>query len=469
MKFNSAIFCLMFVAAYLTGCTNFKISNVGDSLSSVISSNTSTGNLQLVSDSSGLTVDSTSSDFEPNGDGVAFDISEDGHYSTIGSYTPLVPELYGNTNFNFYRRDNLTQAVTVISADSSGNPIAGISGYTANASGLAMPTGLSLSAEGRYAVFMSSYSATGMRPAFWASGLNYIYRKDLNTGATTLVNVDQGKTESAIYGNATFNMGLRSISRGGTYVAFGSNQPVVTGFVASGSLIFRKNMQTGAISVVSPGNFNGSMTRSDSNPTLSDDGNQVIFNSSSSIYQMSGVQAILYNFTTGNSTVLSKNNAGFGANANVQKVTLSGDGTIAFFETAATNVLNVPTFGKVQVYAKNLITGGTTLVSSNARNYAGNGTSSLGESSVDGRFVTFFSTSSNIMAGVVTSQTYVKDLLTGGVSILSANSSGSVANSLSTAGAVSRNGQFGTFSSGASNLVNGVTGPAQGYYKLITK
>src|SRR5882672_3921736 len=101
--------------------------------------------------------------------------------------------------------------------------------------------------------------------------------------------------------------------------------------------------------------------------------------------------------------------------------------------------------------------GATTRASVTTGGAQGNGRSFVPALSADGRFAAFYSDASNLVAGDANSarDVFVHDGQTGETTRVSVDSSGAEANGDSFAPAISADGRFVTFSSAASNLVAG--------------
>ena len=111
---------------------------------------------------------------------------------------------------------------------------------------------------------------------------------------------------------------------------------------------------------------------------------------------------------------------------------LSATGRYVAFISAATNLVPGANSGQDQIYLKDTQTGALKLASCAADGTAGNGNCGFGTGdgvnfmsvSSDGRFVTFASTSTNLVPGAGTSGkylVYVKDTVTGAISVVSAD------------------------------------------------
>lgn len=138
---------------------------------------------------------------------------------------------------------------------------------------------------------------------------------------------------------------------------------------------------------------------------------------------------------------------------------ISNDGRFVAFASTASNL--IPGVGGSQIYLHDWQTNQTSLVSrdSGVAITAGNGVSSAPSISSDGRFVAFFSSSTNLVTGVSGQQIYLRDFQTGVTSLVSKDNLGNQANGLTTTSpSISSNGRFIAYVSNATNLVSLVSG-----------
>lgn len=133
---------------------------------------------------------------------------------------------------------------------------------------------------------------------------------------------------------------------------------------------------------------------------------------------------------------------------------ISADGKFVVFHSAATNLVSVSTGGNNQVYVRNLDTNVTSLASATSTGAAANNSSLYGDVTADGSSVVFQSTASNLVAGVYPSvtQVFMKDMISGDVSLLSKSSSGVMGNGNSGDSRISCEGRYAVFLSQSSNL-----------------
>jgi hypothetical protein len=182
------------------------------------------------------------------------------------------------------------------------------------------------------------------------------------------------------------------------------------------------------------------------------------------------------------------------ANADATSPAISPDGRFVAFVSAATNLVTaIPTNGIVQVYLRDTCLGfpsedctpTTYMVSSPNGITAGNADSSQPSVSTDAQYVSFTSTASNLVGGLVptASQIFLRELCTStvtvtpGVNTITCNSSVAPSlisspdgvtpgNGASSESAVTSDGNFFVFVSSATNLATGVASTVPQIYML---
>lgn len=140
-------------------------------------------------------------------------------------------------------------------------------------------------------------------------------------------------------------------------------------------------------------------------------------------------------------------------------VKLSDDGRFAVFQTNATNLIAGDTNTFTDVVLKDRQTGELTCVSCTSIGAVGNGASTSPAISGDGRFVTFQSAATNLVAGDnnALGDVFVRDVATGILEIVSRATgiAGAQGTGASGQARLSSTGQFVAFASTAGNLVTG--------------
>jgi hypothetical protein len=308
-----------------------------------------------------------------------------------------------------------------------------------------------------------SLSSDGGRVAFWTPATNLsagdtdtyadVYVKNAATGTLTLASSSAG----GIKGN--YGSLHPSLSSDGNKVAFDSQ---ATNLVAADTEvdpdIFVKNLQTGAIALASTGDSGTTGNNSSYAPSLSADATRVAFYSFASNLDPadsdSTADVYVKNLTSGDLVLASVNDSGTKGNGISWYPSLSADGTKVAFYSYATNLDPADTDANADVYVKDLVTGDVTLASTSDSATKSNGQSSDPSLSGDGGTVAFHSTATNLDPGDTSAgrDVYVKTLATGDVRLASTGDTGAKGNGNSDFASLSTDGTEVAFVSQSNNL-----------------
>jgi Tol biopolymer transport system component len=156
-------------------------------------------------------------------------------------------------------------------------------------------------------------------------------------------------------------------------------------------------------------------------------------------------------------TRASVDSAGGDPNGPSADVSISDDGRYVAFVSAASDLVPGDTNGVQDVFVRDLVSGTTTLVSADATGGPANGSSLSPRISGDGRFVAFESFARDLGGGEdgVFADVFVRDLDTATTTLVSAAADGGPTDSGSNEPAISDGGRFVAFHSGATNLLAG--------------
>ena len=165
---------------------------------------------------------------------------------------------------------------------------------------------------------------------------------------------------------------------------------------------------------------------------------------------------------TGQTTRVSTDSAGVETLEGGFFPSISGNGRFVAFTSDAATLVPGDTNGKTDVFLKDRQTGETTRVSVDSAGVQGNGHSSGNWSpaiSGEGRYVAFFSDSTNLVPGDTNGveDVFVRDRTTGQTTRVSVDSGGAQGNGVSYYPTISSDGRYVVFLSGATNLVAGDT------------
>jgi Tol biopolymer transport system component len=292
------------------------------------------------------------------------------------------------------------------------------------------------SPDGTKLAFVSQASDLGPTDT---NGVEDVYIRDLATGEVTLVSVNAAGTDSAdhvSYGPV--------FSGDGTKVAFTSAAGDLGGNDPNQMYdVYVRDLTTGTTSLVSV-NEAGTAAGSSSSFGASfgrADGTLVAFSSTADDLVAEdaprppgggdGSDVFVRDLRTDTTTLVSLNAAGTASgNGDSGGGSFSPDGSKVTFDSYATDLAPGDTNGDwvEDVYVRDLATGTTTLVSVNAAGTAsGNGQSGDPIFGPDSRHIGFHSTATDLVAGTDTNgqfDAFVRDLATGTTTLVSVNAAG---------------------------------------------
>lgn len=402
------------------------------------------GDLSLVSVSSGGALGTTA--VEAGG------VSADGRHVAFTSASALTATPTGGV-VQLYVRDRTTGTTTLASASAAGAAANG----AVDADDAGNPA-FAISGDGRYVVFASV--ATNLTPADTDAGKD-VYRKDLTTGAVTLISVNGAgtKANAAVFGDP-------DISGDGNRVSFGSgnatnlitpdanagNSDILVRDVAAGTTVLAAQTTAGV-------QANGITDRS----AISADGRVVAFEAPLATDNLAA------NDSGGGNDVFARNlAAGTLAPASDPTVAngatfpdISGDGRYVVFETSQKYDPVNDVSGGNDAYRRDMGTTAFILASAKNASDVGGGTDGTRPViSADGNRVAFTSASTDLTtdANAATKDVFVRDVTARTTTLASANGATQGATD-SDRPAIAPNGALATFvfTDGATRLVSGDT------------
>ena len=254
------------------------------------------------------------------------------------------------------------------------------------------------------------------------------------------------------------------VSADGRFVAFESD---ATNLVAGDSNnkrdIFVHDRQTGTTTRVSVAS-NGAQTNGNPlRPAISADGRYVAFDSDASNLvagDSNGVYDVfVHDRQTGTTERVSVATGGAQGNGGSWQPSISADGRYVVFYTSADNMVPGDSNGQWDVILRDRQTSTTELISVGLNGQPGNGLSSAPSISADGRYVAFYSSAPDLVAGDTnnTQDIFVRDRQAGTTERVSVAGDGAQANGWSSYPSISADGRFVVFGSDATNLVAGDT------------
>jgi len=384
-----------------------------------------------------------SNGLEHHGICMTSSISEDGRFVAFASNaSDLVP---GDTNGmeDVFVRDRLLGLTTRVSVSSTGAQANGKCEFP------------SISADGRYVIF------TGWADNLIVSDANGetdIFLHDRETQETVRVVVGLGGAEPDDYSWHS------AISADGNHVAFVSEArnlvPGDTNYAEDAFVFDRLTGQTTRVSVSSSG---GESDRDVLSLSISGDGNRVAFMTRATNLvpgDTNGLDDVfVHDRLTGQTTRVSVDSSGMQSNGHCFEPAISADGGYVAFGSAAENLVLGDTLGHDDIFVHDLLTGQTSRVSLRSSGAEANGPSVSPAISASGRHVLFASRARNLVEGDTNGfyDVFHHDRATGQTSRVSVTSSLEQANRESEFPAISADGEFACFLSGATNLVPGDT------------
>jgi hypothetical protein len=318
-------------------------------------------------------------------------ISADGRYVVFESFADNLVPNDTNGALDIFVKDMQTGIVVRANTNASGNQSNTGSVYSFS----------SISGNGRYVAFATD--ADDLLPS--GDDSNYlfdIYVKDLQSGAIVRASVD-GLGNEQYDGHSYYT----SLSDDGRYVAFGSE---ATGLVAAADSnaaidIFVKDLLLGTVTRVSTPSGGGEANGPSADPHISGDGSRVAFSSLASNLVPGDTNGMEDVFVTqvsnGSITRASVSYNGGNANGPSTKPTLTTDGNVVLFSSEASNLVIGDANGLSDAFVRILTpsNASTRRVSESPSGVEGNGHAYAGAISGDGRFITIVSEADNLVSG----------------------------------------------------------------------
>ncbi|NES67172.1 MAG: hypothetical protein F6K24_18930 [Okeania sp. SIO2D1] len=199
------------------------------------------------------------------------------------------------------------------------------------------------------------------------------------------------------------------------------------------------------------------------NPSISADSNYIAFESAANNLVIGDTNNQTDIFITDRQTqttnIVSVNSFGFGGNLNSFHPSVSGDGRFVTFASNATNLVPGDSNNTTDIFLRDLLTFTTTRISVDSLGNQSNAASINPTISADGRFIAFESDATNLVMADINNarDIFLHDTLTGMTAQISKNSLGDRANFSSFNPAISADGRFISFDSFATNIVAGDT------------
>jgi len=355
--------------------------------------------------------------------------------------------LFISNGLVFFRRSERRRAertTTRISIDSNQMEQSGQTG-TLN------PNSAAITYDGRYVAMESRAQLDSPPASVFASG---VYLRDRQALTTESVSVNTLGTPGDDQSWAP------AISRDGRYIAFTSLATnLVSGDTNSTRDVFLRDVQAGTterVSIDSSGNQAAASDEGSGYPAISANGRFIAFISDADNLFPGDTNTQWDTFVRDRQTGVTERVSfdGFPGTPPFNPGTLrppgiSADGRFVIFSLAD------PGTGNTHIWIRDRQTGSVEMASASSLGAPGNGASEYSAISADGRYVAFDSSSTNLVPDTLIAlrSVFVRDRLTGTTTLVSADSTGTVANNISYWPSISADGRYVSFMSRATNLV----------------
>jgi Tol biopolymer transport system component len=334
----------------------------------------------------------------------------------------------------------------LVSVSSGGSQANGGSGYG------------TVSSDGRYVVFVSGASNLVSGDT---NNSEDVFLRDRLLGTTVRVSVATGGAQGNRGGYQP------AMSADGRYVAFTSwSTDLVSGDTNNTGDVFVRDLLAGTTARVSLGAGGAQSNGASMQPSISNDGRYVAFNSVASNLVTGDTNLRIDTFrrdvVAGATIRVSVTNAGAQANNTTlieDAPSISADGRYVVFRSNATNLVAGDTNGSPDIFIRDATSRTTARVSLTNAGGQANSWSYVPFVSADGRYVVFESDATNLVTGDtnVARDVFVRDRTGGTTTRASVTNAGAQSNGESRNGSISSDGRYVSFQSVATNLVSGDT------------
>lgn len=308
-----------------------------------------------------------------------------------------------------------------------------------------------ISADGRFVAYQSYASNLVANDT---NSFPEMFLHDRTTKITTRISVASDGTQAD---GISYDP---SLSADGRYIVFES---IATNLISNDTngasdiyLHDRVNRTTTRVSLTASG---GEPNGGSFDPVITLDGRYIVYGSDATNIVSNDTNGhsdlFLYDRLTNTTTKLTYGFDGSPTNGSSFHAALSGDGSYITFDSDATNLVNDDTNLVKDVFVYDRQTHTTTRVSRTTDGFEANGTSSDPAISDDGRFITYASDATNIVANDTNTLTdvFIYDRILNTTNRISLDAFGNQANARSFDPMISGNGRYITFDSAATNLI----------------
>jgi len=309
-----------------------------------------------------------------------------------------------------------------------------------------------ISRTGRYVVFSSD--ADNLVADGGTGGVSQVYQRDVATNTISRISISpEGAPSDKGGGNA--------VTLDGQNVLFVSRSTnLVQDDFNNKADVFLHNTQTGVTERISLDDNGAELNGSSKLPVMSDNGQFIVFESQATNLVGGDTNEVadifLLDIAKGITTRLSVDSEGVEANDTSDSPSISRDGQYVVFRSSASNLVANDENDFNDVFIHNTQTNETELISINAAGtLAGNGASSNPSVSADGRFVAFSGPALDLVLDDSNEKIDVfrRDRLKNITTLISVSSNGEQGDGNSLAADISADGRYIVFESSATNLV----------------
>ncbi len=389
-----------------------------------------------LSDGTTRRVTVSSAGIEANGSSANPSISDDGRYVAFESTANNLVSSDTNARSDIFVAEIETGAIRRANVGPNGVQANHLSQYP------------SVSYDGRYVAFwsMASNLVSGD-----SSFTNDVFVRDLSNLTTVRVPVG----DQLLQGRTSIGPSLSDDGR--TVVFSASSSSLVSGDTNMREDIFLTDLESGQVTRLSVDSAANQASGTSLSPSISGSGRKVAYSSSASNLVPgdfnSHVDVFLRDLTSSETVRVNREAFNIPANSESRSASVSEDGRYVAFSSQANNLVQGDTNNTSDVFVRDFHTG--TTIRASVSSFGGQANGFYPSISASGRYVSFMSTSNNLVEGdpVNLGNIFVRDLANGTTTLVSINSQSERGNGQSYRSSISSDGRYVVFESDSNNLV----------------